>query len=388
MITLLSKIFIRNNTDTPSVEVRQAYGILSGVVGIFFNILLFTGKFLAGAWSHSIAITADAFNNLSDAASSVITLIGFKMAGQKPDENHPFGHGRIEYLSGLAVSAAILFMAFELIKSSISKLISPQETSCNITIVIILICSILIKLYMFLYNRSISSKIQSEALRATALDSLSDTLATAAVLFSTVIAYYTDLHLDGICGILVGLFIFYSGIMSAKDTLNPLLGQAPDPAFVADIENLVLSYDGVLGIHDLIVHNYGPGRLMISLHAEVPADGDILNLHDMVDNIERDLQNTLKCEAVIHMDPVCTNDPLVKHLKEAVAAYLLSLDDSLSLHDFRIVKGPTHTNIIFDILLPYHFKLGEEEVRSLVTAYIQSLDDSYYAVIHMDTRFV
>ena len=387
MITLLSKIFIKNRTDTSSPAVRQAYGLLSGTVGIFFNVLLFIGKFLAGALSHSIAITADAFNNLSDAASSVITLIGFKMAGQKPDKDHPFGHGRIEYLSGLAVSAAILFMAFELIKSSISKLIKREDTVCTITVVIILICSIVIKLYMFLYNRSISKKIQSEAIRATALDSLSDTLATSVVLISTLVAHYTALRLDGICGILVGLFIFYSGIMSAKDTLNPLLGQAPDPEFVKEIESLVLSYEGVLGIHDLIVHNYGPGRLMISLHAEVPADGDILELHDMVDNIERTLQDKLRCNAVIHMDPVCTNDPVVNSLKAEVASYLLSLDESLSMHDFRIVKGPTHTNIIFDILLPYKFKLSDEEVRRLVSDHIKSLDENYFAVINIDNKF-
>lgn len=387
MITLLSKFFIKNYTDTSSPAVRQSYGLLSGTVGILFNVLLFIGKFLAGALSHSIAITADAFNNLSDAASSVITLIGFKMAGQKPDKDHPFGHGRIEYLSGLAVSAAILFMAFELIKSSISKLLKPEDTVCTITVVIILICSIAIKLYMFLYNRSISKKIQSEAIRATALDSLSDTLATSVVLISTLVAHYTTLRLDGICGILVGLFIFYSGIMAAKDTLNPLLGQAPDPEFVKEIESLVLSYEGVLGIHDLIVHNYGPGRLMISLHAEVPADGDILELHDMVDNIERTLQDKLRCNAVIHMDPVCTNDPVVNSLKAEVASYLLSLDESLSIHDFRIVKGPTHTNIIFDILLPYKFKLSDEEVRQLVSDHIKSLDENYFAVINIDNKF-
>lgn len=387
MITLLSRIFIKNFDDTASPAVRQSYGLLSGTVGIIFNVFLFLGKFFAGTLSHSIAITADALNNLSDAASSVITLVGFKMAGQKPDRDHPFGHGRIEYLSGLAVSAAILFMAFELIKSSISKLIKPEDTICSKTVVIILICSIVIKLYMFLYNRSISKKIQSEAIHATALDSLSDTLATSVVLVSTLVAHYTGFHLDGICGILVGLFIFYSGIMSARDTLNPLLGQAPDPEFVTEIESLVLSYEGVLGIHDLIVHNYGPGRLMISLHAEVPADGDILELHDMVDNIERTLQTRLKCDAVIHMDPVCTNDPEGNRLKEDICSYLLSLDETLSLHDFRLVKGPTHTNIIFDIMLPYKFKFSDDEVRRLVSEHIKALNENYFAVINIDRKY-
>ncbi len=387
MITFLSKLFIKNYTDTENPTVRHSYGILSGTIGIVLNLLLFAGKFFAGILSHSIAITADALNNLSDAASSVITLIGFKMAGQKPDKDHPFGHGRIEYLSGLAVSAAILFMAFELIKSSISKLLKPEPTVCSITIVIILICSIVIKLYMYLYNRSIGKKIRSEAMLATATDSLSDTLATSVVLIATIASPFTTFPIDAVCGILVGVFIFYSGIMSARDTLNPLLGQAPDPEFVKEIESLVLSYEEVLGIHDLIVHNYGPGRTMISLHAEVSAEGNILVLHDMVDNIERSLKEKLHCDAVIHMDPICVNDPEVKELKEKVSSYLHSLDEALSLHDFRIVKGPTHTNIIFDILVPYNFKYSESEIMKLVTDYIKSLDENYFAVINIDTKY-
>ena len=387
MVTLLSKIFIKNYTDTKSPSVRQSYGVLSGAVGIFFNVLLFCGKFFAGFLSHSIAITADAFNNLSDAASSVITLIGFKMAGQKPDSGHPFGHGRIEYLSGLIVSGAILFMAFELIKSSISKIIHPVETVFDPVILVILAASILVKCYMFLYNRSIGKKIHSEAMLATSLDSLSDTVATTVVLITTIIAHFTGLQLDGICGILVALFIFYTGLVSAKDTLNPLLGQAPDPEFVKEIEELVLSYEGIIGIHDLIVHNYGPGRLMISLHAEVPADGDILVLHDLIDNIERALRDNLKCDAVIHMDPVCTNDPEVKELKLKVTGFLTQIDDSLTLHDFRIVKGPTHTNLIFDIVLPYDFKLRDEAVCALMEEKIKELDANYFAVINVDKKY-
>lgn len=387
MVTLLAKIFIKNNNQTDSPAVRQAYGVLSGAVGIFFNLLLFAGKCFAGLLSNSIAITADAFNNLSDAGSSVITLIGFKMAGQKPDPEHPFGHGRIEYLSGLAVSAAILIMAFELIKTSIGKLLHPEDIVYSPVIAVILLVSILVKCYMFLYNRAISKKIHSEAMMATASDSLSDTLSTAAVLFTTLLAHFTGLKLDAVCGILVGLFILYTGITSARDTLNPLLGQAPDPAFVKEIEEIVMSFEGVLGIHDLLVHNYGPGRVMISLHAEVPADGDILKLHDMIDNIERTLRVQLHCEAVIHMDPVCTNDPEVKALKEQVTGFLASLDTSLSLHDFRIVKGPTHTNIIFDILIPYHFRLSDEEVCALVEERIKELDPNFFAVINVDKKY-
>lgn len=387
MVTLLSRIFIKNRGDTDDAKIRQAYGVLSGAVGIFFNLLLFAGKFFAGALSHSIAITADAFNNLSDAGSSVITLIGFKMAGQKPDPHHPFGHGRIEYIAGLAVSAAILIMAFELIQTSFVKIIHPAETLFNPLIAVILLCSILVKCYMYLYNRSIGRKLKSEAMLATAADSLSDTLSTAVVLVTSLIAHFTGLYLDGICGVLVGVFILYTGLTSARDTLNPLLGQAPDPQFVKDIGALVMSYDNILGIHDLLVHNYGPGRLMISLHAEVPAEGNILELHDTIDNIERALQERLKCDAVIHMDPVCTNDPETAALKEQVRGFLAELDSSLSLHDFRIVRGPTHTNIIFDILLPYDFRLEDEEVKSMVSARIKALNPAYFAVIRIDKNF-
>lgn len=386
MVTLLSKLFIKNQ-DTDQPKVRQAYGILSGIVGIFLNLLLFLGKFFAGRISNSISITADAFNNLSDAGSSVITLIGFKMAGQKPDPTHPFGHGRIEYVSGLAVSAAILLMAAELLKSSAVKLLHPDTVSFSPLIVGILAVSILVKCYMFLYNRAISKKIHSEAMRATASDSLSDTLATTAVLLTTLIAHFSGLSLDGICGILVALFIFYTGITSARDTLNPLLGQAPDPAFVKEIEELVLSYNGVIGVHDLLVHNYGPGRIMISLHAEVPSDGDILTLHDMIDNIERELRERLKCDAVIHMDPVCINDPSVNALRATVCGFLSEIDDTLSLHDFRVVKGPTHTNIIFDVLIPFRFRLPDEEVCQILKERISGLDGNYFAVICIDKKY-
>lgn len=386
MVTLLSKLFIKN-PDTEDPAVRQAYGILSGIVGIFLNLLLFSGKFFAGTISHSISITADAFNNLSDAGSSVITLIGFKMAGQEPDPTHPFGHGRIEYLSGLAVSAAILLMAAELFKSSASKLLHPEAVSCTPLIVGILLVSILVKCYMYLYNRTISKKIHSEAMHATASDSLSDMLSTAVVLLTTLIAHFSGISLDGICGILVAVFIFYTGITSARDTLNPLLGQAPDPGFVKEIEELVLSHEGVIGIHDLLVHNYGPGRIMISLHAEVPSDGDILTLHDMIDNIEHELQERLKCNAVIHMDPVCINDPSVNALRSTVCGFLAELDESLSLHDFRVVKGPTHTNIIFDVLIPFRFRLSDEEVCRILKERISGLEGNYFAVICIDKKY-
>lgn len=388
MVHLLSRFFIKNHENTSDSAVRQAYGILCGCVGIFFNLLLFVGKFLAGTLSHSIAITADAFNNLSDAGSSIITLIGFKMAGQKPDPDHPFGHGRVEYISGLLVSIIILIMAFELIKSSVIKIFHPEELSYSPLIIVILIVSILVKCYMSFYNRRIGHRINSAAMLATATDSLSDTLATTVVLIATLVSHFTGLSIDGYCGVLVGLFICYAGFNAARDTISPLLGQAPEPEFVKQINDIVMSHDGVIGIHDLIVHNYGPGRVLISLHAEVPADGDILTMHDMIDLIEHELRDTLHCNAVIHMDPVCMKDEETNTLKKKVAEYLAEISKDISMHDFRIVKGPTHTNIIFDVVVPYHFPMTDAELVQTITAKIQEENPNYFTVIDVDKMYV
>ncbi len=387
MVTLLSRFFIHNHTDVNNPQVRQSYGILCGAVGIFFNLLLFAGKFLAGALSHSIAITADAFNNLSDAGSSIITLIGFKMAGQKPDSDHPFGHGRIEYISGLLVAVVILMMAYELVKSSIQKIIHPQELNCTPLILLILLASILVKCYMAYYNHKIGSRIDSAAMKATATDSLSDTLATTVVLIATLISHFTGVTIDGYCGVLVGLFIFYAGINAAKDTVSPLLGQAPSEEFVQQITNIVMANECIIGIHDLIVHNYGPGRVLISLHAEVPADGDILSLHDAIDLTEHELRDRLHCSAVIHMDPVCIGDEETNRLKGEVKGYLAEIDDALTMHDFRIVKGPTHTNIIFDVVVPYQFKMTDAEVVAAITRRIKEKNANHYAVIEVDRKY-
>ena len=387
MLKLLARILIKDHDQVQLPEVRQAYGVLCGAVGIGLNALLFFGKFLAGLISNSIAITADAFNNLSDAGSSLITLVGFKMAGQEPDHSHPFGHGRIEYLTGLFVSLLILLMGAELIKSSIDKIIHPEATLCTPVVIGILVASILVKFYMFLYNRRIGIRIESAAMTATATDSFSDMLSTAVVLASTIIGYLTGLHIDGWCGLLVGLFILFAGLRSAKDTISPLLGQPPQKEFVDKIEQIVLSHDEILGLHDLIVHDYGPGRTMISLHAEVPASGDLLHLHDTIDNIERELKKELHCDAVIHMDPVMNDDEETQTLKETVTGLLHQLDSSLNLHDFRIVKGPTHTNIIFDILVPYTEAMPDEEILSRMEEAIHKLDSRYYAVINIDKDY-
>ena len=388
MVTLLSKIFIKNREDIKNPQIRLAYGMLCGAVGIFLNLCLFTGKFIAGTISHSIAITADAFNNLSDAGSSIITLIGFRMAGQKPDPDHPFGHGRIEYVSGLLVSVIILLMGLELLKSSVSKIIHPEELSFSPVVLIILLASILVKCYMFLYNNRFGKKLESAAMCATATDSLSDTLATTVVLIATLVAHFSGLAIDGWCGILVGLFICYAGFNAAKDTISPLLGQAPEKEFVQQVNDIVMAHEGIIGIHDLIVHNYGPGRVLISLHAEVPANGDILVLHDLIDTIEHELRDTLNCHAVIHMDPVQVGDEETTRLKLLVGSYLKELDPSLTMHDFRIVTGPTHTNLIFDVVTPYQFPMSDNELIAKISERIKQDNPNYFAVIEVDKKYV
>lgn len=384
MFHLLSKLFIKNYEDYTDPKVRQSYGVLAGAVGILLNFFLFAAKALAGLLSHSIAITADAFNNLSDAGSSVITLIGFRLSGQEADSDHPYGHGRIEYLSGLIVAAIILLMAVELVKSSFSKILYPALPDFSPVIAFILALSIAVKLYMYLYNRRIAAKIDSAAMKATAADSLNDCIATAAVLCASLIGHFTGFSIDGWCGLLVGVFIFRAGIEAAKDTIDPLLGKAPDPAFVEHIRSTVLAHPEVLDVHDLLVHDYGPGRMMISLHAEVPAEGDFLALHDVIDNIERELQTSLSCSAVIHMDPVLTKDSETSRLHGIVSTLAKELDPAVSVHDLRLVKGPTHTNVIFDAAVPFQFKLDDAEIRAYFSEKIRRLDGSYFCVVNID----
>lgn len=386
MITILAKLFIKNSDDTSNPLVRQAYGVLCGGAGIGFNVLLFLVKFAAGQISGSIAITADAFNNLSDAGSSIITLVGFKMAGQKPDHEHPFGHGRIEYISGLLVSVIILLMGVELFKSSLDKIIHPAPIEASWLIVGILAASVCIKLYMFFYNRQISRKIDSAAMMATAKDSISDSVSTMVVLFTTILAFRADVQIDGWCGILVALFVLWTGYGAMKDTVSPLLGQPPEPEFVKKIEEIIMEYkeQGVLGIHDLVVHNYGPGRVMLSVHVEVPSTGDILALHDMIDLIEHRLAKELRCSAVIHMDPICVNDEETNRIKEKVAQIVGGMEGDVNFHDFRMVHGPTHTNLIFDVVVPYGYGMSDAEIISYIQTKVKEIDQSYFAVIDVD----
>lgn len=387
MITILSKLFIKEEGKKED-QIRKAYGTLCSMFGIFLNILLFAGKYAAGYISGSIAIMADAFNNLSDAGSSFITLIGFIFAGKKPDLDHPFGHGRIEYLSGLGVAFCIILMGFELAKSSVLKIIHPEAVEISAVSIGVLVASIAVKLYMAFYNRKVGKKINSAAMAATATDSMSDSLATTVVLLAMLFLHITNINIDGYCGVLVALFILVAGFEAAKDTMSPLLGQAPEPEFVKQIQDIVMSHEQVKGIHDLIVHDYGPGRVMISLHAEVPGDGDIFDLHDMIDCIERELSEKLNCDATIHMDPIDTNNEAVAAKKAEVIELLHQIDKGLSIHDFRMVVGTTHTNLIFDVVIPVGYKRTADELKRTIQEAVHEKWGECFAVVHVDTAYV
>ncbi len=388
MISVLAKWLIPNWEQVEDGAVRRAWGALCGFVGIGLNILLFAGKLVAGTLSGSIAITADAFNNLSDAGSSVVTLLGFRLAGKKPDAGHPFGHGRLEYVSGLIVAGLILLMGAELAKSSVDKILHPEAVTFSWLAAGILLASIGVKLYMYLYNRAVGKKIKSAAMSATAADSLSDTAATSAVLLAMVIGKLTDVQLDGWVGLVVALFILWSAVQAARDTISPLLGQAPDPMLVKEIESLVMAHDTVVGIHDLVVHDYGPGRCIISLHAEVPADEQVLELHDVIDNIEEELAQKLHCEAVIHMDPVVVGDPTVTALHQQVAALVKTIDPRITIHDFRMVTGQTHTNLIFDAVIPFDERLTRQQVADRIRQMVSEMEGDYRAVVKVENSYV
>ena len=388
MISLLAKWLIPNREQVEDGAVRRAWGALCGFVGIGLNILLFAGKLVAGTLSGSIAITADAFNNLSDAGSSVVTLLGFRLAGKKPDAGHPFGHGRLEYVSGLIVAGLILLMGAELAKSSVDKILHPEAVTFSWLAAGILLASIGVKLYMYLYNRAVGKKIKSAAMSATAADSLSDTAATSAVLLAMVIGKLTNVQLDGWVGLVVALFILWSAVQAARDTISPLLGQAPDPMLVKEIESLVMAHDTVVGIHDLVVHDYGPGRCIISLHAEVPADGQVLELHDVIDNIEEELAQKLHCEAVIHMDPVVVGDPTVTALHQQVAALVKTIDPRITIHDFRMVPGQPHTNLIFDAVIPFDERLTRQQVADRIRQMVSEMEGDYRAVVKVENSYV
>lgn len=387
MIRMLAGFFVKNPTEYSNPKVRKIYGVLAGIVGIVLNVILAAGKFFAGILSGSISIVADAFNNLSDAGSSIISLMGFYLGEKKPDRDHPFGHGRMEYISALLVSVIILIMGFELAKSSVGKIIKPAAVEIGSVTIVILIVAILVKLYMFLYNRMYGAKINSQAMKATAIDSISDVCATLVVLISVLVGKYTGVNIDGYAGLVVALFIFYAGIRSIKETMDPLLGQAPEPDFVQAIKDIVDRYEEIIGVHDLIVHDYGPGRRIISLHCEVSEDGNMVELHEVIDRCERMLMEELGCMATIHMDPITLNNERVDFLKTTILTEIHKFNSKISLHDFRVVDGPNQTNIIFDAVLPNDLKITEKELRNKLEDIIKELPGNCAGVITIDRQF-
>ena len=388
MTDFLVRHFVRDYQQVQDPAVRERYGVLSGGVGIFLNLLLSLGKFFAGVVTGSIAVTADAFNNLSDAGSSVVTLVGFKLAGQKADDGHPFGHGRIEYLAGLLVSLLILMVGVELGKTSIEKIVQPEEVAFSILSVGILVCSILIKLWMSLFNRKLGKRIHSAAMQATATDSLSDVVATSAVLAGTLIGHFAHVSIDGWIGVVVAVFILRAGWGAAKDTLNPLLGTAPDPELVKAIQQLVLSHEQVVGMHDLVIHDYGPGRRMCSFHAEVPEGDDIMEAHDAIDHIEREIQEKFGIETTAHMDPIATGDSEVARLRDQMRDLVREIDPDMSIHDFRLTRGPRHSNLIFDVVVPHRCRLSDEEIRRRITEAAEQVVPGCYVVLQLDRSYV
>lgn len=387
MADLLARLFIKDYQNTKSPAVRAAYGELSGAVGICVNLLLSAAKFFVGTITGSISISADAVNNLSDAGSSVVTLASFKLAKKPADKDHPYGHGRIEYISALIVSFLILMMGVELLKSSVDKIRNPAPVTYSTVALVILLLSIAAKLWLAYFNHRLGKKIDSAATKAVVSDSLSDTAATSVALAALLLSLVTDLPVDGWFGIAVALFIFRSGAEILKDTVGLLLGKPPEKEFFDEIEREVLSYDGVVGVHDLIIHDYGPGRSFASVHAEVPANIDIMQSHDTVDLIERDLQHKYGMLVSIHMDPVVTDDARVTELKEICQKVLLDIDERLTLHDFRMVEGPTHTNLIFDTVAPSEFPFSDRELCDTISEKLSKIDERYFTVVTVDHAF-
>lgn len=388
MTEILLRRFVRDYENTSDPAVREGYGALSGAVGIALNLMVSCGKFAAGMLTGAVSVTADAFNNLSDAATSLVTLLGFKLAGRQADEDHPYGHGRMEYLAGLAVSVAILLVGVELAKGAVGKILHPEAVDFSWLSVGILAASILVKLWMYRFNKTLGRRIHSAAMAATAADSLSDCVATSAVLLGLLVGHFAQISIDGWVGVVVAAFVLRAGWDSAKDTLDPLLGKAPDPELVKGIEETVMAHPEIAGVHDLMVHDYGPGRVMASLHAEVSIDADMAETHDVIDNIERELGERFHLLATIHMDPIVTNDAHVAETRQTVAELAKKIHPGVTIHDFRMTSGPSHTNLIFDMVLPHGCPLTDEEARREMARLASEADSRYIAVIQIDHSYI
>ena len=387
MKDFIIKKFVKNYENTKDPQVRENYGSVAGIVGIISNLILCVFKIGTGLIFSSIAILSDGINNLADASGSLITLIGFKLSGRKPDKDHPYGHGRTEYLTGLIVSVMVLAIGITLLKTSIEKTLHPEPLEFSILTIVVLIAAIAIKLWQTSFNVSIGKIIESDALLATAADSRNDVISTSAVLLSVLIGKFAKINVDGPVGIIVALFILWSGIGLIKETIAPILGQAPDEKLVQDIENLIMSDDISLGLHDLIVHDYGPGRLFASLHIEVDGQRNVFEIHDRIDNLEVEVYKTLGVLLTIHMDPVDLNDPAVKKANEALEVLIEGIDGVINFHDVRAVSGPSHTNIVFDVVKEYECKLTDKEIRDYFFNGLKACDNKFIAVVQIDNKY-
>lgn len=387
MTKLIIRLFIKNSANTSDPVVREKYGKVAASAGLMCNIFLFAGKLLIGTVFQSISIMADAFNNLSDAGSSIITLFGFRMSGKPADKEHPYGHARIEYISGFIISVVIFLLGLELIRSSFDKIVHPNPINFSIVTVAVLLLAIGIKIWMGMFYRKISKTINSGALRAASVDSLNDVYTTGSVLIAVLFARFTGIQIDGFMGVGIALFILYSGFKLIKETLNPLLGEAPDETLVNSIESKIRSYQGVLGLHDLVIHNYGPERCFASVHVEVPASQDILESHEIIDRIEKDFNSELNIHLVIHMDPIVTDDEHVNSLREIVREIVCAIDPVLTIHDFRAVFGKQHSNLIFDITVPPGYSISDKELISRINKEILDMGPEFYPVITLDRSY-
>lgn len=392
MVTLLSKIFIKNRKDYENPITRRAYGMLCSIMGIVLNIILFAVKLVIGLLTGSISIMADSYNNLSDAGSSLLSLFGFKFAGKKASDDRPFGHGRIEYIAGLVIAIIIVIVGITTLRDSISILINNETPDANaysnVTAIVIIGLSILVKVYMIIYNMYYGKKINSQTMKAVGTDSLMDVISTSLVLACALIYRFTGVNLDGWCGALVSVFITYAGISAVKDTMGDLLGKRPDKELVNQICSIVLSHSEILGVHDLVVHDYGPGRFMISLHAEVSGEEDIYRLHDVIDNAMSELDNQLGCVSIIHLDPICTSDERVTEFRIKVAKVVKQFDERITVHDFRMVEGPTHINFIFDAVVPHDLKVSDEVVKVELEKLINANFENTNSVIKIEKSYI
>lgn len=387
MTKFLIQKFIKNPDDINNLKVRRNYGTLSSVVGIICNVFLFILKYIMGTLSGSISVVSDAFNNLSDSAGCMVTLLGYKLASKPADKDHPFGHGRMEYLTALTIAVLILIVAFELFRNSVNKIIHPEKLTFSLIVLISLLVSILIKLWMSFFNAFLGKKINSSVMLATAKDSRTDVIATSATCIAVISSLYTNLPVDGIMGLVVSLFIFKSGIDIVKDTVDNLLGKPVDSDIVYAIKEMIGESDKIIGIHDLVVHNYGSGNMIGSLHAEVKSNEDFVFVHDMIDELERRIHKELNILMTIHMDPIETDNEQVNLSLDMIRNIILDIDPCLQIHDFRLVAGDTHTNLIFDIVVPYDCKYNNDDIKELIDKQLDKMEDNYYTVITFDREY-